>query len=80
MNILLHSFFKIKRIDLFSDFKFTGFCLHVCMCPTRRSGTLSGQKSIEFPGPGVTESYEHICRYWDSNSGPLENHPMLLTA
>lgn len=31
------------------------------------------------PGIKVTDSCEMPCRCWEPNSGPLEEHPVLLT-
>jgi hypothetical protein len=36
-------------------------------------------KVFDSPGTGVTEGCELPCGYWELNSGPLEEQPVLLT-
>ena len=38
------------------------------------------EEGIRSPGTGVTDDYEPPCGCWESNLGPLEEHPVFLTA
>lgn len=51
------------------------FCIHVCLYTICIPGAHGGQK-----GTGVRDGYELPCGCCDSNSGPLEEHPVPLTA
>ena len=42
--------------------------------------TLEASKGFRSPGTGVIDSCEPPCGYWESNSGLLEEQPVLLTA
>lgn len=47
------------------------------VCIPHVSGTLQG---IRLPDMEVTDRCKLPCRFWDSNPGPLEEHPKLLTS
>ena len=38
------------------------------------------EEDIGYPETGLTNSCELLCGCWELNSGPLEGHPLLLTA
>lgn len=38
------------------------------------------EETLEYPGTGVTHSYEPPCGCWESNPGPLQEQQVLLTA
>jgi hypothetical protein len=40
----------------------------VCLC-----------EGVRFPGTGAADSFEVPCVYWELNSDPLEEQPVLLT-
>lgn len=37
------------------------------------------KEAIKSSGTRVTDGYESLCGYWESNLGPLEEQPALLT-
>jgi hypothetical protein len=55
------------------------FILFSKMCIGVLTACMSVQ-GIRYPGTGVTDSFELPCRYWELNSGLLEEQLVLLTA
>ena len=52
------------------------FTLHVlCICSTHRAW----EKSIGFPGPGVTDGWDLLCGCWELNLALLQEQLVLLT-
>lgn len=51
-------------------------CLHVCLC-TMFMQCLLRLDDIQSPGIGVMNGCELPCGYWESNSGALEEYPVL---
>ena len=40
---------------------------------------MKAREGIKFPGPRIIHGCDSLCEYWDSNQGPLEEQPVLLT-
>jgi hypothetical protein len=48
---------------------------HMCVWCLQRL-----EEGIGCPGSVVTSSCEPLCGFWESNSGPLEDQPVLICA
>jgi hypothetical protein len=66
--LIIHNYFYNFLNDYFYFILWALFCLHVCLC-----------EGVGSSGTGIIDSYELPCRYWESNLGPLEEQPELLT-
>jgi hypothetical protein len=71
---------------LLSFFLIISFNLCVGLLPARLSVShisawylQRSEENTEFPETGVTNGFELPCGCWESNLGPLEEQPMLVT-
>ena len=55
------------------------FCLHECLCTVCVQHLQWPEEGAESPRIEVTGYWELPCRNWESNPGPLEEQPVLLT-
>lgn len=51
----------------------------VCICTACMSSALKVGRSIRSPGTGIVDNCEPPCKCWDSNPGPLQAQPVILT-
>jgi hypothetical protein len=49
------------------------------MCECGPSVLTRPEKGVRFSGLGVTGGFKLLCEYWESNLGPLQEQPVLLT-
>lgn len=73
-HIYVNWYFKINFYSVSRD-----FCQSVCLCTTCIQCSRV-QKTIRSPRPEVADGCEPPCECWESDSGPLEEKPLLLTA
>lgn len=52
--------------------------LHVC-APQACLEPTKVKRGYQSPGTGIVDSCELPCQYWESNPGPLQEQPVLLT-
>lgn len=83
LDPLLEQFFAFVRLKSATQipsfkifFYFVGVpeCISVCHGVF---GATGGQKKHQFPGPGVTDSCEPLCKWWELNPRPLQEQLVL---
>lgn len=73
LDPLLEQFFAFVRlksatqIPSFKIFFILWECLNAYLCAMCVFGAIGGQKKHQFPGPGVTDSCEPLCKWWELN-------------
>ena len=74
----INSFYVVNSFMLLVHFVWV-FCTHACV-PRVWLVFTEASEGVRFPGAAVTDGCEQTCGCWESNLGPLEGQPELLTA
>jgi hypothetical protein len=72
---LVHCVFK----RFIFTFMCTSVCLLICVYITCILCPQKPEEDVGCPGTGVTGGGELLCECWDTNPGPLKEHPVLST-